>query len=218
MSIQTSINKFLEGNAKNKGRKPNERYASFDFCYNYFYKFYKEQRLHELANKENIEMSCLQLGFYLASRGMLRGSSFLLEKSVKHYQKLIIAISEMSPILWEIDVDQYNEENIKILLECKQNIIESLGVEYNPSDTLVTKIMLGVFANIPAYDQYFKKSLKVNRVNKESLLKIKNFYENNKNIFDNISLYTFDFTTSKQSQLLYSKAKVIDMYGFISGQ
>ena len=40
MDIKKSINKFLEGNGKNKGRKANERYASFDFCYNYFYSFY----------------------------------------------------------------------------------------------------------------------------------------------------------------------------------
>jgi hypothetical protein len=38
-------------------------------------------------------MSCLQIGFYLASWGMMRGSSFLLEKSVRNFSNLIIAIS-----------------------------------------------------------------------------------------------------------------------------
>jgi len=83
MDAKKSINQFLEGNGKNRGRKPNERYASFDFCYNYFYSFYKENRLSELANGQNLQTSCLQIGFYLASWGMMRGSSFLLEKSVK---------------------------------------------------------------------------------------------------------------------------------------
>src|SRR3989344_1195129 len=152
MDVKRSINSFLEG------KKPEERYASFDFCYNYFYSFYKRNKLNELVDEKNIQMSCLQLGFYLASWGMMRGSSFLLEKSVKNYKNLIVAISKMDPKLWEIDVDKYNEDNIKLLLNCEQRIIEVLGTENKPSDTLVTKIMLGVFANIPAYDQYVRKS------------------------------------------------------------
>jgi hypothetical protein len=218
MDVKKSLNKFLEGNGKNKGRKPDERNASFDFCYNYFYSFYKENKLSELANEENLQISCLQLGFYLASWGMMRGSSFLLEKSVRIYKNLITAISKMSPKLWEIDVDKYDEENIKSLLDCKQQIINAFGKENKPSDTLVTKIMLGVFANIPAYDQYFRKSLDVNSVNKDSLLKIKKFYEENKDTFDTLKIHTFDFLTSEETDIIYPKAKLIDMYGFMSGQ
>lgn len=150
MNIEKSIDLFLIGRGKNKGRKPDERYASFDYCYNYFYSFFKEDRLSELATADNIQVSCLQIGFYLASWGMMRGSSFLLEKSVRHYKNLIIAISEMDPKLWEIDVNNYTNENIQMLLKCKKDIIQALGEEKNPTDTLVTKIMLGVFANVPA--------------------------------------------------------------------
>jgi len=218
MEIKKTLNEFLEGNGKNKGRKPDERYASFDYCYNYFYSFYKEKKLSELANDKNLQMSCLQLGFYLASWGMMRGSSFLLEKSVRNFINLIIAISKMNTKLWEVDVDKYDEENINLLLDCKQKIIDALGKENKPTDTLVTKIMLGVFANIPAFDQYFRKSFKLNSVNKDSLLNIKNFYDANKNAFDSFKIYTFDFLTSKQTDIIYSKAKLIDMYGFIAGQ
>ncbi len=218
MDIKKSFNQFIEGNEKNKGRKPNERYASFDFCYNYFYSFYKENRFSELANKQNLQMSCLQIGFYLASWGMMRGSSFLLEKSGRNYTNLIVAISKMNPKLWEIDVEDYNEENISLLLDCKQEIIFALGTENKPSDTLVTKIMLGVFANIPAFDQYFRKSLKVHSVNKKSLLKIKKFYLENKETFDSFKIHTFDFSTSKETNNVYTKAKLIDMCGFIDGQ
>ena len=218
MDVKKSLNKFLEGNGKNKGRKPDERYASFDFCYNYFYSFYKENKLNELANEKNLQMSCLQLGFYLASWGMMRGSSFLLEKSVKNYKNLIVAISKMNPKLWEIDVDKYDEDNIKLLLNCKQQIIGVLGKENKPSDTLVTKIMLGVFANIPAYDQYFRKSLKLHSLNEKSLLKIKKFYEENKETFDSFKIHTFDFLTSQETDVIYPKAKLIDMCGFMDGQ
>ena len=222
MDIKKSLAQFEKGSNKNKGRQPNERYASFDFCYNYFYSFYKENKLSELANKDNLQMSCLQIGFYLASWGMMRGSSFLLEKSVKNYSNLIIAISEMPPKLWKIDVDSYNDENISLLLDCKKEIIDTLGKDNKPSDTLVTKIMLGVFANVPAFDDYFKKFLKKNKYcqtfNKTSLNQIKKFYLENKDVFDSFEIYTFDFLTSNDTNYIYTKAKLIDMCGFIDGQ
>jgi len=214
MYVKKSINQYLEGNGKNKGRKPNERYASFDFCYNYFYSFYKRNKLNELADEKNLQMSCLQLGFYLPSWGMMR-NSFLLEKSIKNYKNLIVVISKMNPKLWEIDVDKYDEENIELLLNCKKQIVEVLGKENKPSDTLVSKIMLGVFANIPAYDKYFRKSLKLHSLNKKSLLKIKKFYEENKETFDSFKIHTFDFLTSQKTDIIYTKAKLIDMCGFM---
>jgi len=131
MDIKKAITQFLKGQGKNKGKLPNERYASFDYCYNYFYSFYKENKLTELANDKNLQMSSLQLGFYLASWGMMRGSSFLLEKSVRSYKNLIILISKMNRRLWEIDVNNYNE-NITLLLDCKQQIINALGKENTP--------------------------------------------------------------------------------------
>lgn len=45
MNVEKSINQFLEGKGKNKGRKPDERYSSFDYCYNYFYSFIKKKDL-----------------------------------------------------------------------------------------------------------------------------------------------------------------------------
>ena len=50
--IKKSLDRFLEGQGKNKGRKADERYASFDFCYNHFYSFYKEKKLSELTNEK----------------------------------------------------------------------------------------------------------------------------------------------------------------------
>lgn len=217
-NVKKSINRFLEGNGKNKGRKPDERYSSFDFCYNYFYSFYKRNKLKELADEKNLQMSCLQLGFYLASWGMMRGRSFLLEKSVRNYEPLIITISETNSKLWEIDADKYNEENIKSLLDSKEKITKAFGKENNPSDTLVTKIMLGVFANIPAYDRYFRKSLKLYSFNEKSLIKIKTFYEENKKTLDSFKIHTFDFLTFQKTDIIYTKAKLIDMYGFMYGQ
>jgi hypothetical protein len=217
MNVKKSLDQFLIGNGKNKGRLSNERYASFDFCYNYFYSFYKENKISELSNEKNLEMSCLQLGFYLASWGMMRGSSFLLEKSVRNLSDLIIVISKMDSSLWEIDVPDYNAENIVILLDCKKKIINALGKENNPSDTLVTKIMLGIFSNVPAFDQYFRQSMGVYSFNRNSLLKIKEFYLENKDILDSYNIHTLDFTKGIETDIIYNKAKLIDMCGFMDG-
>ena len=53
---------------------------------------------------------------------MLRGSSFLLEKSVKFYEPLVKYIAQTKPKIWSIDVDTYNEENIALLIELKNDI------------------------------------------------------------------------------------------------
>jgi hypothetical protein len=169
-------------------------------------------------------VSCLQIGFYLASWGMMRGSSFLLEKSVLHYSKLILAISKMDPILWEIDVDEYDKQNIEKLLKCRNTIINALKTEEKiPTDTLVTKIMLGVFANTPAFDSYFNKSFKVYKFNEKSLIKIKDFYIENKDVINSFKILTYKFlpfkeANAKETDVRYTKAKLIDMYGFIDGQ
>lgn len=50
-------------------RQPTARYASFDYCFNYF-QFHREQgRLEDLLEGEALQLSCLHLGFYLASWG-----------------------------------------------------------------------------------------------------------------------------------------------------
>lgn len=236
--IKDLLDQFVEGQGKNKGRKADERYASFDFCYNYFYSFYKEKRLSELKDDKNLQASCLQIGFYLASWGMMRGSAFLLEKSVRHYKNLIIAISEMSTKLWKIDVNEYDEKNINLLLDCKEEIIDALGRSNAKTwDTLSSKIMLGVFANVPAYDQYFKKFLSnLNKMgetaknengkeekycqtfNKTSLYQLKEFYEKNGDIFDSYEIHTFNFLTAEKTNIVYTKAKLVDMCGFMGGQ
>ncbi|MDD2392388.1 MAG: hypothetical protein PHU94_05600 [Bacilli bacterium] len=219
-NIKKQIDYFLKGKGKSNGRYPNERYCSFDFCYNYFYSFYKKNKIHDISNKENMQMSCLQLGFYLASWGMMRGGSFLLQKSVKNFSNLIRVISEQDHILWEIDVPSYGiDKNIYILLDIKEKIKDALGKENSPSDTLITKIMLGVFANVPAFDRYFKKSIKVNSLNKKSLSKIYDFYLDNKKIIDSYNFHTYDFNSEKEiGGIVYTKAKIIDMYAFMDGQ
>jgi len=217
MDIEKNLKLFIEGQGKNKGRQATERYASFDFCFNYFQNYKDQGKINELSHTENIQLSCLQLGFYLASWGMLRGSSFLLEKSVKFYEPLIIGISEFDTAIWDIDIDNYSNENIEILLACKNMIVEKLGNNNKASDTLVTKIMLGVFGNVPAYDDFFRKGFKIHSFGKKSLKQISQYYLQNNEMIDNAVIYTFDYYSGLPTNRKYTKAKVVDMIGFMQG-
>lgn len=212
----------------------NHRYESFDYCYNYF----NLKSTDFILN--NMELSCLQLGFYLASWGMFRGKSNLLQKSVKYYERLIefIAKEESKP-LFEIDVYNYSEENINRIINAYNEIKDIIALKsvvrgkkiYFEHKTLVSKIMLGVFGNIPAFDDYFRWTFNniyyksanyktpksgFTSVNKDSLMCLYDFYNNNAEYLDSLEFKTkaFDLISSP---LPYPKAKLIDMFGFNYG-
>ncbi len=204
-------------------RTTNSRDASFDYCYNYFQAF--KDNPSELVEGKNLELSCLHLWAYLASWGMLRGSSFLLkEKSFSHLRFLMEEIASHPDFwkqAWQIDADKYGESEIKLLLEAKERIIRALGKENTPSEILVSKIMLGIFANVPAFDENFKKFLKkggyCQTFNEKSLRDIKGFYDETAEQFD-LKIKTLDCFASNKESVFYTKAKLIDMYGFITGE
>ena len=196
-----------------------DRYTSFDYCYNYF------RTTNDLT--KDIEKSCLVLGFYLASWGMLRGSSFLLQKSAKHFQKLIEFYSTLDKNIWLIDIDKYSAETNSKIIEIYSQTKENIIIENNTHLTLTTKILLGVFGFIPAYDQYFCKTFNeifknkcgFTVVNNNSLNCLKEFYDNNQMTIDKLASETFttDFLTGEKTNITYPKAKIIDMFGFTNG-
>ena len=72
LEIERNIAEYL------RDRKPTARYASFDYCFNYF-QFHREQeRLDDLLRGEALQLACLHVCIWasiLASWGMLRGST-----------------------------------------------------------------------------------------------------------------------------------------------
>jgi len=217
MNIDDYLTQFINGNGKSHGRQPRERYASFDYCFNYFQQFREDKTLRDMADEAHIELSCLHLSFYLASWGMFRGSSFLLEKSSKFFEPLIRTISLMDESIWNVDVDEYTDNNIVLLIQCANSIADKLEKPNNPTDTLITKIMLGVFGNVPAFDNNFRKGFGCHSFGKKNLKMIKKFYDEHKAQIDAKVIYTFDFNGT-ETKRQYTKAKIIDMIGFIKGQ
>ncbi len=211
-SIKKCINKYQEN------LKASKNISQFDYCYCYFYTFYKKRKIREIANRKNLQMSCLQLGFYLASFGMMRRSAVLSKKSLEYLMPLIELISNSDPKLWEIDIDSYLEENnIDVLLKFKKSIKKEKILE-KATDTLVTKIMLGVYGNIPAFDRYFRIGFGVHTVNENSLRKIGQFYNDHRKPIDSFDIKTRDFLTGKFTKIICTKARLIDMYGFQKGK
>lgn len=174
-----------------------------------------------------MEKSCLAIGFNLASWGMLRGSSFLLGKSSKYYEPLIIYISTLDRSVWDIDVDKFSNENIEAVIDIYHEIRSIVIKDKNIHLTLVTKIMLGIFGFIPAYDQYFQNAFRLiatddcrfRSVNKKSLACIHNFYQANEQEINrqSSSLFTTNFLTGQKTKFNYPKSKIINMYGFTKG-
>lgn len=218
MDLEGCINEYITGREEQPMKRADGRYSSFDYCYNYFYSFYNENRIEKLATDENIQMSCLQIGFYLASSGLMGRSSSLIERSIRNFQGVVSTISQMDPVLWEIDLDSYTPENVELLMECRNRIIASFSEDVMVSEAIVTRIMLGVFGNIPVFDQYFKNSMKMKKVNHRSLIKLREFYEENKAIFNSYDVHTLDFLTGKETDVLYTKARLLDIYGYMNGQ
>ncbi len=211
------------------------RFASYDFCHSYF-----------LRNRESLsskmEESCIYLWSFLGSWGMLRGSSVLLkENSPASLRKVVECIAETPKEVWDIDVEQYwNEKCRQQIIElynsisraltegssrvdCKGNPITPLK---NPSRTLVTKIMMGVFGIVPAFDTFFcdvfgslypGKGFRSGDFSPDCLYAIYDFYLQNKQQLDSIKIPVIDFYGKPIEGMYYKKAKLIDMYGFTRG-
>ena len=173
---------------------------------------------------------------------MLRGSSVLFkENSPASLRNVVDCIANTKEEVWDIDVEQYGDE------KCRQQIIElydsikraltdgsshfdckgnQIPPFENPSRTLVTKIMMGVFGIVPAFDTFFcdvfgslyhGKGFHSGNFSHDCLDAIYDFYLQNKQQLDSIKIAVIDFYGKPIEGMYYKKAKLIDMYGFTRG-
>lgn len=130
----------------------------------------------EEKKKEIEDYLALHLGFYLASWGMYRGSSFLLQRDYKTHISIVkLILQEKYKDLWDINLDFLNSQSDKIS-ELISELCKKIHVLYreqgrdildeeeknedNSSETLITKILLGTFACVPAFDRFYKTGMK----------------------------------------------------------
>lgn len=149
------------------------RYKSWEHCFLIFAN-YKGKKLHE----EDIDYLCLHLSFYLASWGMYRGSSFLLQRDYKIHASVVKELMEDKYLsLWSIKCEEYIKEETKsldllfdlrkklesIYSEVRESVNEELGTaipESGISEILISKILMGTLGCVPAYDRFFVSGIK----------------------------------------------------------
>lgn len=195
------------------------RELSWEYCFSYFQTFPKPT--------EQMELSCLQLGYYLASWGMLRGSAYIAQHAnVKHFTDAVELIEKHNPAMAGKDAADYQDPDFRrLVLDVYRELGKVLLPHGGTPETLVTKVMLGVWGVIPAYDTYVKKALKDVRgaafstPNESSLKWLSDLYQEHAETIEALAEearqpVTFDRESGPRP---YTKMKIIDMFAFQMG-
>ena len=174
------------------------RYRSWAHCY----KAFRENR----HNAEKADFLCLHLAWYLASWGMLR-NSFLLNRDYLVHMPLINEI--MSGRFEPLFQDEHTAEMIPLTMEATEEI-KNVYSGNSVTDTLITKILLGVFGCAPAYDDYFRYAARKHKVcsgswNKRSIRSLWQYYECHREAFEKLR---HEFVVEG---LRYTPMKLLDM-------
>jgi len=192
------------------------RYKSWEHCYTVF------------KSSTEIDFISLHLGFYLASWGMYRGSSGLLQKdyTIHHGAIEILKDSKFKAIHF-IGSNQLNlakkKEHIDLIIDLKDELSRYYSnIKYtkgdnpekgiSPTDTLISKIMLGTFSCCPAYDRYYIDGLRVTGLKGFELTteSLNNLYAYIDEYINEITLVQKEII--KSSGIFYPVMKIMDMY------
>jgi hypothetical protein len=144
-------------------RGEHHRYLSWEHCYGYV------QGQGQAGILHNRDTAALHLGFYLASWGMYRGSSFLLQRDYKVHGHVIDVLADSAfAALWDCDLGASPDDArfgpavmglVSAIREAYRPFAPVTGTA-QPTDTLVTKIILGTLGIVPACDRFFIDGLK----------------------------------------------------------
>ena len=168
-------------------RDKNGRSRSWEHCYRVF----RDARTDPSPDCDYLS---LHLAFYLASWGMYRGSSFLLQKDYKVLVPIVEKILKPEyDCLFGVACADLREAEIQGSLE---NLNKYIAKHFEPirdevagrkvpssvSPVLITKILMGTLGCVPAYDRFFQDGVATYKVttreySRNSLLKLVGFYE-----------------------------------------
>ncbi len=216
--MMNTVDLILESSVKfydTLKKDENGRYRSWEHCYSNF--------INARDNKNaELDYLSLQLAFYLASWGMYRGSSFLLQKDYKIHIPVVKELlkEEYDPLAGIDCVELKRKENQRLLEninafldEYYSNIrdeVKNIKVRNQLSSTLITKILMGTLGCVPAYDRYFISGIKKQKVasgnyNMKSIIQLVDFYEKNIVELENIR------KDMKVNGMAYPQMKILDM-------
>jgi hypothetical protein len=170
--------------------------------------------------------AAIQLGFYLASWGMYRGSGFLLQHAYTvHLGVIDQLVAPRFSVLWDQEFGSSEDDSkiVPIILEAINAVREAYRpfapqAEYRQaSDTLVTKIILGTFGCLPACDRYFINGFKSNGfrysyLNSSFIERVLHFCSDNLR-----ELREEQSWIEGASRMRYPLMKIVDMYFWQTG-
>lgn len=200
-------------------RDKNSRFCSYE----HFHRVFEEEYY---ADTPGIDFLTLHLFAYLASWGMLRGSTFSLQKDYLFHRPVVeILLDRKYRHLLNIKIDEMTEADIELIFEVADRIINYYKSQTYFKDsmtpieikdvtpTLITKILMGAYACVPAFDNNVvtaSRKMKDDLIgvfNKKAVQKLIAFYNKNKDEIDDASR-----RCSKERAVTYSEMKIIDMY------
>ena len=196
-------------------RDENGRSRSWEHCYRVF----RDARTDPSPDCDYLS---LHLAFYLASWGMYRGSSFLLQKDYKVLVPIVEKIlkPEYDCLFGVACVGLRDSEVQKRLKKLRDDIAEHFWpirnevagrkVASSVSPVLITKILMGTLGCVPAYDRFFVDGIKKYKVttqeySPESVRRLVDFYEEHNDRLEEArrGMWTDD--------LIYPQMKLLDM-------
>ena len=193
----------------------NGRSRSWEHCYRVF----RDARTDPSPDYDYLS---LHLAFYLASWGMYRGSSFLLQKDYKVLSPIVEKVlkPEYDCLFGLACADVRNDDVREQLMELSGDIADDFRPIRNEvagrevaspvSPVLITKILMGTLGCVPAYDRFFVDGIKKYKVttqeySQNSLLKLVGFYEEHN---DRLEEARRGF---EDDGLMYPQMKLLDM-------
>lgn len=182
------------------------RYKSWEHCYGYFSKDGKEF---------DMDVGALHLAFYLASWGMYRGSSFLLKHDYKIHANAVEYLRQNRDL--NIDIKNIDKSKIDDTANRIYELFRAVEGKYKnlhgngASEILVSKILLGTFCVMPAFDRFYVDGVRRAKIGyspniKKNIEKALSFYMDNKNTFDSLECAN-----------KYPPMKLVDMYFWQKG-
>jgi len=193
----------------------NGRSRSWEHCYRVF----QDARTDPSPDYDYLS---LHLAFYLASWGMYRGSSFLLQRDYKVHTPIVEKIlkPEYDCLFGVACVGLRDSEVQKRLENLNKYIAKHFGpirdevagrkVPSSVSPVLITKILMGTLGCVPAYDRFFQDGAKYlglehNSYKEKSLLELAEIYEEHNDRLEEAR------RGMRVGDLIYPQMKVLDM-------
>jgi hypothetical protein len=189
----------------NSHRDPHDRELSWDHCYRFFQ-----------TKPIDCKLASLHLGFYLASWGMYRGSGFLLDKD---YLVHMCAVTELLKGEYA-ELNNLNFDRVDKTITLLFSLAEKIKRSYKDNEateTLVTKILLGTLACVPAYDGLLKSGLRQKNIqqafSENGFRKLIGFCLSHSDEFEKARRYI----SNESNEFEYPMMKVVDMYFWSKG-